>query len=228
MMLHLHTFYSTRYMVYQDWRLCKMEQGLNFLYTSHLRGDLEWMPRLYTYLAGLQREYAGRTLKLDAGFACDHSAWHCAQTGGRSALLVLDAMGYAAANAHDFLTNEGREKLSANLMKMAALGAGDVWMQDGIAITTSDEPLPGDYDLHIALYCGEKTYLDGRTLHLAAVQPREVGVVQLGPSANNGRLRIVEQKVMTMAAYTLPDPTIAATVDFVLSEARYYGRGSEG
>jgi hypothetical protein len=203
-----------------------MEQGLNFLYTSHLRGNLDLMPRLYTYLTTLQRQYAGRTLKLDAGFACDASAWHCQQTGGRSTLLVLDAMGYTAANTHDFLTDEGRERLSANLMSMAALGAGDVWIQDGIAITTSDEAPPGDYELHIALYAGERTYLDGRTLHLAAVQPRQVGVVQIGPAENNGRLSIHEHKVMTMAAYTLPDPTIAATVDFVLSEARYYGRGS--
>ena len=78
-------------MVYHDYRLCKMEQDLNFLYTSHLRGDLDLLPRLYTFLAGLQRRRAGRTLKVDAGYACDVSAWHCAQTGGRSALLVLDA-----------------------------------------------------------------------------------------------------------------------------------------
>src|SRR5690606_5594867 len=114
------------------------------------------------------------------GLACADSVWHCQQTGGRSTLLVLDAMGYTAANAHDFLTNQGREKLSANLMKMAVLDAGAVWIQDGIAITTSDEPPPGDYDLHVALYGGEKTYLDGRTLHLAAVEPRQVGVVRLG------------------------------------------------
>lgn len=197
---------------------------MNFIYSSHLHGNLELMPRLFTYLTGLQRGYAGRTLRLDAGFACDDSAWHCVQTGGRSALLVLDAMGYTAANTHDFLTNEGRQKLAANLMKMAALGAGDVWMQDGIAITTSNEAPPGDYDLHVALYCGEKTYLDGRTLHLAAVRAGQVGVVQLGSSQGNGRLSIHHHEVVTMPASTLPDPTIAATVDFVLSEARYYGR----
>jgi hypothetical protein len=205
-----------------------MEQGLNILYTCHLRGDLDILPSLHTFLAGLQRQYAGRTLKLDAGHACDNAAWHCAQTGGRSALLVLDAMGYAAANTHDFLTNEGREKLTANLMGMAVLRDGEVWMQAGVVITTSDEIPPGEYELHIVLHGSEATRLDGRTLHLAAVQARQVGVVQIGPSVNNGRLSIQHQEIVTLPDATLPDPTIAATVEFVLSEARYYGRGSEG
>lgn len=204
-----------------------MEQNVNILYSSHLRGHLDLLPRLHTFMTGLQRQHTGRTLKLDAGFACDDSVWHCGQTGGRSALLVLDAMGYTAANTHDFLTPQGREKLLANLMGMAALGADDLWTQDGVVITTAQASPPGDFDLHIVLHGGVETRLDGRTLHLAAVRAGQVGVVQIGPSEDNGRLRIRHQQVLTMPTSTLPDPTIAATVEFVLSEARYYGQSRD-
>ena len=91
-----------------------MKQTLTILYTANLRGNLDLMPRLHTFLRRVRQDFNGRVLKLDAGNACDSTVWHCAATGGRSALLVLDAMGFTAANVSGVLSAEGRARLAAN------------------------------------------------------------------------------------------------------------------
>jgi hypothetical protein len=196
---------------------------LTILYTANLLGDIETLPRLYTFLRQLKQEAVGRVLLLDAGDACAAGVWHCDITGGRSALLVLDAMGYHAANATDYLTAAGRVKLAENILNIAVLTAGDVWEQDGIVVTSGDLPEQTSI-LHIALTTADETKLDQQTLHLASVNAGEVGVIDIGPANGNGRLTIHNSALHTLPASTLPDPTIAATVDFVLGEARYYQR----
>lgn len=198
-----------------------MAQLLTVLYTANIRGDLDLLPRLYTFLHQLRRQHAGPVLLLDAGGACADSAWHCAQTGGRSVLLVLDAMGYDAANVCDFLTEEGRERLSANLMKLAVLCAGDSWFRDGVAVTTGAAP-SAPYELHIWLAGSESVWMEQRTLHLSSLTAGQVGLIQVGGTGQNGGLTIVYQEILAVPSATLPDPTISATVDFVRSEARYY------
>jgi hypothetical protein len=190
---------------------------MRLLYTSHLRGDLALLPRLYSFI----RSLGPRDLLLDAGMACDDSAWHCALTGGRSMLHVLDAMGYDAVNVQAFLSAEGRAKLADQAIALRLIAEGESWGQAG-AFMTADTIDDEAYDLHIILAVGEATRIVGRSLHLAALSAGQVGRVVLDG------LRIVESDILTMPAATQPDPTIAATVDFVLEEARYVQRRRSG
>jgi hypothetical protein len=196
---------------------------LTILYTANLRGAIQLLPRLYTFLRQLKPSAVEDVLLLDAGEACAAEAWHCAVTGGRSMLLALDAMGYHAANATGYLTAEGRAKLAENILNLAVLTAGDAWIQDGVAVT-ADDPPDQNHALHVALRSAAETRLEQRTLHLATVSGGQIGVVEIGPGEGNGRLTILNTAIHTLPDTILPDPTIAATVEFVLSEARYYQR----
>src|SRR5690349_16457301 len=66
---------------------------LPIIYTYQLRGDLAWLPRLYTFIRQLaqdiEQEYGTKPLLLDLGEACVPESWHCAATDGRSMLLAL-------------------------------------------------------------------------------------------------------------------------------------------
>ena len=189
-----------------------MPEPLTLLYSAHLRGDLALLPRLYTFL----HQLGPVDLLLDLGDACEESVWHCAATGGRSTLHVLDAMGYHAANVSAYLSAEGRAKLQAQPLGIALLASGESWQRDSLFISTDDSPPDTPHDLHIVLQPAAATRLENQTLHLAAVPGGSVGLVRLDTQT------IVEQAVLPLPATTLPDPTIAATVDFVLGEARYY------
>lgn len=190
---------------------------MRLLYTANLRGDLALLPRLYAFI----RSLGPRDMLLDIGSACDDSVWHCALTGGRSTLHVLDAMGYDAVSVQGYLSSEGRAKLTAQALGLQLIGEGDSWDQAG-AFITADTLDDAAYDLHIVLAPGESTRMEGRSLHLAALAAGQVGDVILGG------LRIIEHSVLDLPPTTLPDPTIAATVEFVLDEARYVQRRQSG
>ena len=91
-----------------------METPLVLLYTANIRGDLNLLPRLYTFIRVLQRDQTDAIydVLVDLGQSCAPDMWHCDVTQGRSTLLVLDAMGYDAANVADSLTPENREKFA--------------------------------------------------------------------------------------------------------------------
>ncbi len=190
---------------------------LRILYTGNLHGDLALLPRLYTFIRSLGKV----DLLLDTGNACDNSLWHCAVTGGRSTLHVLDAMGYHAANVEGYLTPEARAKLAKQALGVHLIDSGESWGQAGAYITTG--PVEDDaHDLHIVLAPADSTQMQGRSLSLAALDAGQVGRVILDD------LSIVEQQVLDLPPGTLPDPTIAATVEFVLDEARYTQRRHSG
>jgi hypothetical protein len=187
---------------------------LTLLYTANLRGDLALLPRLYTLLRTLRTEAAGgRVLTLDAGGSCAPDVWHCAATGGRSTLIVLDAMGYDAANVAA-LDADARAKL-ADTVRLALADGEYRWQGDEGA------------DLRVLFSPdGATTQLEGDTLTLAAVNGGAVGTARL--VWKGGAAHLDSHSVHPLPAGALPDPTIAATVEFVLAEARRYGaRGRE-
>jgi hypothetical protein len=213
-----------------------MEKSLAIFYTANIRGDLELLPRLHTFIRQLKAQpivdedevmlcavepLARRTLLLDLGASCAPDVWHCTETEGRSTLLVLDAMGYHAANISGILTPESRIKLDSNFLKIALVDESHPWQDKGVFITTN----LGDnrsHDLRIILSPQKTTRTDGHTLQLSAVNAAQVGMLQVGSRDGNGTLAIHAHEIFTMSSNTLPDPTIAATVDYVLSEARYH------
>jgi hypothetical protein len=177
------------------------------LYTYKLRGQVNLLPQLFTFLRDLRRTYAAETtVILDLGDACVPDAWHCAATEGRSMLIVMDAMGYHAANITGYLSSDGRTKLD-DMVSLELMDNG--------------QPFVTEQGLRIELTPVANTALqhDG-TLRLTGVETGQVGVVRLVDG-------LVAYEVHDMPPKTAPDATIAGIVDFVLSEAKYY-RGKRG
>lgn len=187
---------------------------LTILYTGSLRGDLERLPRLYTFLQNLRHppQPPGRTLLLDLGDSCAPDVWHCAITGGRSTLIVLDAMGCHAARVE--LSDENRRRLRANLLSMALVDAEHPWV-DGELVFTAAAVLPPPDALTVVLAPADSTRLDGRMLRLAGVSAGQVGLARLDDAP-----ALLDHAIYDLPPAALPDPTITAAVDFVLAEAR--------
>lgn len=243
---------------------------ISLLYTHNLRGNIELLPRLYTFIRQLKAQPVAdedevmichlqpqtrRTLIIDAGESCAPDAWHCAVTSGRSMLVALDAMGYDAARSS--LTPDLREKLAGEV-NVALVDETHGWEIEGVVLTlnpsspnpfshipqgfpavTSGEKgdktplLPGTWErgmggegiLRIAIPPANAARLDSNVFTPAILQAGQVGVAHF---TRIGTRWLVEADVLTMPAATLPDPTITAAVEFILSEARYLQKRQAG
>jgi len=216
-----------------------MEKPLVALYTANLRGDLDLLPRLHTFIRQLKSQQPDiendvmvgmvepvqyRTLLLDLGNSCAPGVWHCDLTGGRSTLMVMDAMSYHAAHVAGFLSADGRAKLEGQV-SVALVDVAHTWQEGDIFVTNGTrrgQPPTQPYSLHIALSPATSTRVDGITLHLAPVSGGQVGMAQVASVA--GKPALLANEVFDLPPSTPPDPTIAATVEFVVGEVRYYQR----
>lgn len=197
---------------------------ITLLYTHNLHGDIDLLPRLYSFLRRLRGD--AHTLLLDLGGACTPDAWHCDITEGRSMLLVLDSMGYTAMNAAD-LSTEAYEKLARHIS--ATLVTEDRPHVRGDLLFAL-EPTEGDGHLCVVMAPTSTITLQsggvntpGHTLYLAGLRAGQVGMVRLAlRDGETPALRAFEVREMPVDSF--PDPTIAGVVDFVLDEARYYGK----
>jgi hypothetical protein len=173
------------------------------LYTSQLRGQIELLPMLFTFMRTLRAQYsAERTLLLDLGGACADDIWHCAATEGRSMLIVMDAMGYHAANVNGYLSADGRAKVAGVVSLSLVTEAAPYIQQDG---------------LRIWLTLTERTQRINGDLRLAKLMARQVGLVRVSAAGT-----LSTHQALELPPNTAPDPTIAGVVDFVLNEAAFY------
>jgi hypothetical protein len=190
-----------------------MEAPLTLFYTGGIRGDLALLPRLHSFIRGWRREIGGRVLLVDLGESCAPEVWPCGITEGRSTLLVLDAMGFHAANVSGVLTSESRAKL-AGQVTLALVDDEHPHRENGIVFTARHGV--DDAPLCVVLTPADETILTGHILTLAGVQAGQVGLAQVTDGA------LTRHEIHTMLPETPPDPTIAGTVDFVIAEARQY------
>ncbi len=209
-----------------------MESPLTLIYTAGLRGNLDLLPKLYTFLRRLratefededdvmvcafQPKQERRTLLIDLGESCDPEVWHCRVTGGRSTLTVLDAMGYDAANVADVLTSDDRARLQP-IVRLSLVDADHAYEVDGVRISH----VPNrdvQRGVQLILQPGSSPRFEGNAFYPLRMKQGDVGVVQL--SFVDGRPTLASASVFPLPSLTPPDPTIAATVDFVLDEAR--------
>jgi hypothetical protein len=201
-----------------------VEKPLTIFYTGGLRGDLALLPRLHTFLRALRAELVPtgeQALLFDLGEACAPGVWHCDVTGGRSALLALDALGCDAARA-DGLSAEDRSRLDANLLRLFPVNADHPWRAGDVCACAPPSACLAGCRLCVALEAAPATALAGHTLQLQGVRAGEVGTARVGPEP-----ALLAASVHLLPTGTLPDATIAAVVDFVLDEARRYAqRGS--
>ena len=181
--------------------------SLTLLYTAGIAGDLTLLPALHTFLQRLKPADGQAWLLLDLGGSCCEAAWHCRATGGRSALIVLDGMGYHAANVAGALDEENRLKLGAQVT-MALVDAGRDWTyhvppvrDPGIIVTL--RPRERAARLQIALTPAAETRLESAVLRLAAVSVGQVGeaVVDLA------RRRRGSCQPQSMPCQSIPRPT---------------------
>jgi len=239
-----------------------VETPITILYTYGLRGDLALLPRLFSFIRQLRAHFSAepvklceddpapaisRILLLDLGESCSPDVWHCAVTGGRSALVALDGMGYDAANVSGLAAPDLREKLGENV-RLALVDEEHDWTWEGVRVAVSapyppealtPTPLPEGEGLTaisqaflplplrergsegegvtILLTPADATYIDADGLHLRRVQSGQIGMAQIAPRP----LILLGQDVFDLPAAAQPDPTIAGIVDFILSEARY-------
>lgn len=197
-----------------------MDGALNLLYSCDLRGDLALLPRLYSLIARLKSGTDAPTLLLDLGNACSDAAWHCRETGGRSMLIALDAMGCDAANAAGMAAEE-RELLRGQVT-VALIDEKTQWRRDigGKRIGLALSPR-ADADLTICLARSSRTELNGSILRLRRVKGAELGQAVIDISASP---RIVSSTTHAVTRDLPQNPSIAAAVSFIESEARLFQR----
>lgn len=199
--------------------------SLSLRYTAGIAGDLALLPRMFTFLQRLKAAEGQGALLLDLGGSCADSVWHCRATGGRSTLIVLDGMGYHAANVEGALDTENRGKL-AEQVTLALVDAAQDWSYSvppardpGIVVRL--RPRKCAARLQIALAPAPETRIKGNSLRLRQVEAGQVGEVVVDL---RGRPRLVSATVHDMPPDTPPNPSIAGAVEFVEAEARYYLR----
>lgn len=197
-----------------------------------MRGDLELLPKLYSFIRQLKAYYSseavvqvcsldpaqapGRVLLLDLGESCALDVWHCDVSDGRSTLVVLDGMGYDAARVADAAAK--RDQMGGGI-GIALVDADNPHAIDDVWLTADPRSGESHSGLQIVLSPADETQLDGNVLSLAAVERGQVGAAQL--TQISGRWSLTSSDIHDLPRRTLPDPTIAASVEFVLSEARY-------
>lgn len=193
---------------------------LTILYTYNIRGDLALLPRLYTFLQLLKHEYDTSALLLDLGNACASDVWHCEVTQGRSTVIVLDGMGYHAANVSGFMEGTQRDALKGSI-STGLVTERHMWRyfvppNRDEDIVIAGIPTPA-LKLCIVAAPSEKNLLENRTLHIKAVDKSEVGLVQV----NMDEMTLTKAEVFTMPKTTRPNATIAASVELIEEEARF-------
>ena len=193
---------------------------LSILYTQNIRGDLQLLPRLYTFLQNLKRQYAPDALLLDTGNACTNDVWHCEVTKGRSTVTVMDAMGYHAVNVADFMGDSERDSLAGSL-STGLISKRHMWRYFVPPVRDEDIVIAGQatpaIKLCIVAAPAEKNLLENRMLHLKSVNKGEVGLLKV----DMREMTILEETVSGMPEKMKPDATIAASVELIEEEARF-------
>ena len=202
--------------------------SLTILYTAGISGDLALLPGLYTFMQRLKPAERQGTLLLDLGGSCSDVVWHCRATGGRSTLIVLDGMGYHAANVEGLLDSENRSKL-AEQVTMGLVDESRDWHYDlppvmDRSIVATLRAFDTSARLQIVLKATEATHIEGKILHLQRVDAGQVGEVAIDLKQAP---RIVSARVHDLPPNTPPNPSIAGTVEFVEAEARLLRRKRE-
>lgn len=189
-----------------------------FLFTQDLRGDLRFLPKLARVLMHLRRDDR-RTLTVDLGGMCTPDVWHCAATEGRSMLIALDGLNYAAVNAEG-LSESVRPYLTKSLIYMQAIDAAHAGTMDQVRFVTrlSPDDLPPQY-LTLVVAPHAEAKVTATVIEFPAIARYKVGRMRV---RMNTPVELVSLETFDVPDDTAPDATISGMVDFIESEARQY------
>ncbi len=180
---------------------------LTLIYTHNIRGSLDLLPKLHTFIQSLKPNNRG--LLVDLGNAASLEQWPDRVTQGRSTLIVMDAMGYIVANVNGLLPPPIRAKF-AEQITMKLVNSQDPYHHDDILFTCHESSEQAE--IRIIVTPTHQTRYLNEQLKLQALETGQVGIVEIVDSK-------VTFDIHTMPANTRPNPTISGTVDFVKSEA---------
>lgn len=193
---------------------------LTILYTQNIRGDLQYLPRLYTFLQNLKHKFDSKALLLDIGNACADDVWHCEVTKGRSTVTVMDAMGYHAVNVADFMGDSERDSLATNV-STGLVTERHMWRYFVPPLRDEDIVIAGQatpaMKLCIIASPAEQNLLENRMLHLKTLEKSEIGLVQVDMQ----KMAITKEEIFTPPKGFKPNASIAASVELIEEEARF-------
>ena len=180
------------------------------LITAHHHGDFAYLPRLFTHIRQLKRSIEGKVFLIDTGVAWSADSWVCEATENRAPYIVMDAMGYNFAFADGLnAENFGRLRMQVQV-QLIPVGAM-------LQLTFEDQLL--QIAVNPAL---SEPALVGNLLNLD--RPAQGTIRHMIVSQNT----LQKNDLHEVNRKGLPDPTIAATVEFVEGEARYYFHNKKG
>lgn len=203
--------------------MAESPQVVTFLFTQDLRGDLRFLPKLARVLMQLRLEER-RTLTLDLGGMCSPDVWHCSITDGRSMLIALDGLNYAAVNAEG-VPDSVWPSLAKSLVYMQAidsLHAGKMGYVRFVTRPPTEEVPPEILALVIAPHA--EASIVGNIVYFPAVASHKVARMRVKPAAP---AEIVSLEIFEVPPDTAPDPTISGMIEFIENEALQYGKRRE-
>lgn len=188
------------------------------LYTQDLHGDLHFIPKLGRVLWRLRTEDQNNFI-VDLGGACDRSVWHCDATDGRSMLIALDGMNYAAANTEGLEENV-RPHLSRALVGLRAVDRKYPAKLGPFQVVTQLPPdgISGG-PVTLVLTPQDEARVDGSAVYFPHVPRYAIGRMRI---VMFPKLEILSVETLPVPSDTLPHPTLTAMVEFIESEARQY------
>lgn len=215
---------------------------ITLLYTAHLAGRLDLLPRLYGPIQVTRAASAGPVILLDLGGSCHPAAWECAATEGRAALFVLEAMGYdlACLSVDDCqrMSRDAARRLQENI-RLPICGAAELGLPPVVSVEVGGRriacqspaapqaAIPPEISLLIRPDEGghaPRLESAARTLWLPPPDGA-LGAVAVSLAQDDAdRWRPAAIAPLAVAAPGRADPVIAATVAFVRDEAQLYRR----
>ena len=178
------------------------------------------LPRMARLLWQLKRTATGITRVFDMGEACSPTSSLCEWTEGRAVIIVLDAMGYDAIHVNGYVSENAREKLAENYLHAVLVHAEQSYTDD--VLQFGAHPLPNR--VHIPIQTSLPPHPDTLTFPLPVLSAGQIGRVVL--TLDEGQ-PVSQFTLFDLPADVLPEPTIMATIDFVMDEARYFQKVKE-
>lgn len=207
--------------------------SLTILYTANLQADFDLMPRVFSTIQQVRQSLPDGGwpfVLLDLGGAWSADAWICRATENRAPYLVLDAMGYNVARA-DGLDRAGIMGLQ-EAVQLRLLDDRMVYRWQWQDMSVNIGPRGEKPALTWAVPAHDETQIDQSADFFVA----EAGKVTL--FSQQGELGMVQVTWPDMEAitarriafddHTRPNPTIAAAIEFVEREARFYAQRNQG
>jgi hypothetical protein len=202
------------------------EKTLTVLYTANLAGDLDSLPRLFTLIQHERQTAAPLTFLLDLGDTCSLDSWLCRETLGRAPFLVMDGMGYDAvligADEDAPIPTESLRRLLAHLIMPVILWNRTRQLAKGgvsLSVISGDQKLMPDE-------AGLIVDRSRPTLPDVGSSPPVLGDVPGGAVARVDvtwpACQVKSAHLNTPSPGMRPDPTIAALVEFVKTEAQHF------